>query len=426
MMKRTWLASESLWRDRAFLLFWSGRAVSLLGTSMTAVVFPLLVYRMTHSALLTALISVCDIAPYPVFALFAGALADRVNRRRLMITCDLANMVLLGSIPFASIFHLLTLPQIYVVGLLSATAFVWFDAANFGAVPALVGRGRLIAANSALWAASTIVEIVGPSLAGFCAVLVGPALTISADAVSYAISALSLALISRAFQHVHQSEGRTESGHRNTLIDIQEGLQFLRRHPLVRTLTVLGIGNALTSGAIQSLLVVYGIRVLGLSTADPRIGLLFCAGAAGALVSNLLLPVLVKRVAVGRITMIALLLNLLLLIAVAFSPTFLVGMLCYGLWLGCNHLVNINGIALRQLVTPDHLQSRVNASARMIMVAANPLGAALAGAMAQLISVRFTFLIMGSGVALSILLSWFSPLWQVQTPQAAEQEETCV
>jgi len=73
MMKSSGRASQSLWRDRAFLLFWSGRAISLLGTAMTAVVFPLLVYRLTRSPLLTALISVCDIAPYPVFALFAVA-----------------------------------------------------------------------------------------------------------------------------------------------------------------------------------------------------------------------------------------------------------------------------------------------------------------------------------------------------------------
>jgi MFS family permease len=423
MMKSNELASENLWRDRAFLLFWSGRAISLLGTAMTAVVFPLLVYRLTRSPLLTALIAVCDIAPYPMFALFAGALADRVNRRRLMITCDLVNMGLLGSIPLASLWHVLTLAQIYTVGLLSATAFVWFDAANFGAVPALVGREHLIAANSALWTASTLADIVGPMLAGLCIVLVGPALTISADAISYALSALSLALISRAFQHLRQSEQRAGSWSRKALTDIGEGLRFLRRHLLVRTLTVLGIGNALTAGAVQGLLVVYGVRALGLSTTDPRIGLLFGAGAAGALLSNLLLPIVVKCVAVGRITMVALLLNLVFLVAMALSPAFLVGMLCYGVWLGCNHLVNINGIALRQLVTPDHLQSRVNASARMVMVTANPLGAALGGVLAQQISVRITLLIMASGVVLSILLSWFSPLWQVQTPQAAEPEE---
>src|SRR5581483_10569861 len=324
---------------------WSGRIISLLGTAMTAVVFPLLVYRMTRSPLLTALISVCDIAPYPVFALFAGTLADRVNRRRLMITCDLLNTLFLGSIPLASLLHVLTLAQIYTVALLSATAFVWFDAANFGAVPALVGRTHLIAANSALWTASTLADIVGPSLAGLGVVLLGPAITVSADSASYLLSALSLALIPRAFNQLRHKEG-TESWLRSSMSAIGEGLHFLWRQPLVRILTGLGIGSALTAGAVQGLLIVYAIRAFGLATTDPRIGLLFGAGATGALASNLLLPVLVKHVAVGRITMVGLLLNLLLLFAMALAPTFLVGMLCYGLWLGCNHLVNINGISL--------------------------------------------------------------------------------
>jgi hypothetical protein len=392
---------------------------------MTAVIFPLLVYRMTRSPLLTALISVCDIAPYPVFALFAGTLADRVNRRHLMIVCDLVNALLLSSIPLASLLHILTLAQIYIVGLLSATAFVWFDAANFGAVPALVGRGHLIAANSALWTASTMADIIGPSLAGFGAVLVGPAITISVDSASYLFSALSLLLIPRAFNQLRHSE-ETGPWLKSSLNDIREGVHFLWRHTLVRTLTVLGIGCALTAGAVQGLLVVYGIRALGLATADPRIGFLFGAGATGALISNLLLPALVKYVAVGRITMVGLFLNLLMLVAMALAPGFLAGMFCYGLWLGCNHLVNINGISLRQLVTPDHLQSRVNAGARMVMVAANPLGAALGGILAEQTTVRISLLIMASGVALSLFLSWFSPLWQVQTPQGVEQEETLV
>jgi MFS family permease len=424
-MKRNGQASQSLWQDRAFLLFWSGRTISLLGTAMTAVVFPLLVYRMTHSPQLTALISVCDIAPYPVFALFAGTLADRVNRRRLMITCDLLNTLLLGSIPLASLLHVLTLAQIYTVGLLSATTFVWFDAANFGAVPALVGRTRLIAANSALWTASTLADIVGPTLAGLGVVLLGPAITISADSASYLLSALSLALIPRAFNQLRY-RGGSGPWLKSSIREMREGLHFLWRHALVRTLTGLGIGCALTAGAVQGLLVVYGIRAFGLATTDPRIGLLFGAGATGALASNLLLPVLVKRVAVGRITMVGLFLNLLLLGAMALVPTFFAGMLCYGLWLGCNHLVNINGISLRQLVTPDDLQSRVNASARMVMVAANPVGAALGGVLAEHTTVRLALLIMASGVAVSLFLSWFSPLWQVQTPHGTEQEATLV
>ncbi len=97
-------ASASLWRDQSFLLFWLGRAISLLGSAITSVVLPILVYRLTGSAFLTSLLATFEVLPYFVFSLFAGEVADRVNRRWLMVSCDLLNTLLLGSIPVAGEF----------------------------------------------------------------------------------------------------------------------------------------------------------------------------------------------------------------------------------------------------------------------------------------------------------------------------------
>src|SRR5436309_2821275 len=94
-----------LWKDRAFVLFWGGRAVSLLGTAITGVVLPILVYRLTASALLTSLLATLEVLPYFLFGLFAGEIADRINRRWLMATSDILNALLLGSIPFAGWLH---------------------------------------------------------------------------------------------------------------------------------------------------------------------------------------------------------------------------------------------------------------------------------------------------------------------------------
>ncbi len=116
--------SRSLWRDRSFLFYCSGRAISLLGTAITSVVLPILVYRLTSSALLTSLLATVEVLPYLLFGVFAGEAADRVDRRKLMVSCDLLNTFLLGSIPVAGWFHVLTIPQIFVVALLSASAFV--------------------------------------------------------------------------------------------------------------------------------------------------------------------------------------------------------------------------------------------------------------------------------------------------------------
>ena len=92
-----------------------------------------------------------------------------------MVGCDLLNTFLFGSIPAAGWLHALTVLHIFVVALLSALAFVWFDAADFGAIPTLVGREHLVAATSAIASMSTVVGIVGPALGGALITTIGSA-----------------------------------------------------------------------------------------------------------------------------------------------------------------------------------------------------------------------------------------------------------
>jgi MFS family permease len=357
----------------------------------------------------TALLAAFTVLPYLCFGLFAGVLADRADRRRLMVLCDLINAALLGSIPLAAAFGLLTVAHIYVVALLSATAFVWFDAANFGALPALVGRERILQANSAIWSSSTLIEIVMPSVGGVLATTIGAANTLSLDALSYLLSAVALALIPRAL-----NSGRAASNEgallQRTLRDIGEGLRFIRGHELVRTLTLLGFGVSFTSGAVFGLIVVFGVRGLGLTDSDPRLGWLFSASAIGALLASLALPALTKRFAVQQITLWGLFANvisLLLFIAAPNLPAALVG---YLVWTLCNTLIVINGISLRQMVTPEPLLSRVNVTARMIAWGGSPFGAAVGGLLAERMDIRSAYLLMTIGIAISTLLGWFSPL----------------
>lgn len=404
-------ASGSLWRDRAFVTFWTGRAVSLAGTAITAVVLPVLVYRLTGSALATSLLATFEVIPYFVFGLVAGALADRTDRRRLMIGCDLLNMLMLGSIPVAQALGVLSLAQLFAVALLSASAFVWFDAANFGALPTLVGRERIVAANAAVFSMSTIVQIVGPAIAGVLMASIGPARAVSFDAASYLLSAVSLALIPRALNHALKPElGTPVPVLRRTAHDIGEGIRFIWRHRLVRALTLLGFGNSLTGGAVIGLLVVYAVQVLRLPTTDARIGLLFTAGALGSLPPSLLLPRLTARIAAGWITLAAMAADLALLLALAAVSAFPLALALYGLWEAFYSLTTMNGIALRQIATPEHLQGRVNATARMIAWGGQPFGAAIGGALAQVMGVRWAFLLMAVGVAASLAIGLLSPL----------------
>lgn len=404
------LPPVSIWRDRSFLIFWSGRGATLLGTAITSVALPILVYRLTGSALLTSLLATAGVLPYFAFGLFAGAIADRGNRRLIMVGSDLLNTILLGSIPVAYWLHILTMPQIFIVALLSACAFVWFDTADWGAVLSVAGRERLVAASSAIGSMETLVGIIGPAVGGGLAATIGPASALSADALSYLLSAISLLLIRRALSNLKQNSPSDRIAMRRVLSDITEGLKFLWRHRLVRTLTLLGFGSSLTGGAIIGLLVVYAVRALSLPATDARIGLLFTAGALGSFVATVSLPYLTKHVPVGWITLLGMSLNLLFLLLLAWTSAFAIALIAYTCWELSYALVTTNGINLRRLVIPDQLQSRVNAAARMVAWGGTPFGAAIGGAIAQVTTVRVAFLILALGVAVSIGAGWLSPL----------------
>ncbi|HLY32677.1 MAG TPA: MFS transporter [Ktedonobacterales bacterium] len=408
--------ARPLWRDRAFLLYGSGSAISLLGTAITSVALPIVVYRLTASALLTSLLATFEALPYLLFGLFAGEAADRLNRRRLMVGCDLLNALLLGSIPVALRLHALTVPQIFAVALLSATAFVWFDAADFGAISSLASRERMVAAASAISSISTIASIVGPALGGALIATVGSAPAFGADAVSYLLSAVSLLLIPRALgvaQAPQPDDSRPVITPRQTLANVWEGLRFLWDHRLVRVLTLLGFGLSFTGGAVIGLLVVYAVQALGLPSTDGRIGLLFAAGACGSFIASVLLPALTKRLPVGWISLFALSLNLLLLLALVWLTSWIWATGVYAAWELCYTLAVTNGRAVRQMVIPDHLQSRVNVYARMIAWGGSPFGAAVGGLLAQVTTtIRETYLLLAASVALSVVVGWFSPLRQ--------------
>lgn len=409
-MSRDQLASRSLWHDQAFVLLWAGRAVSLLGTAITSVVLPILVYRLTASAFLTSLLAALEVLPYFLFGLFAGAVADRVNRRWLMAGCDMLNVLLLGSIPVAGWFHALTILHIFIVALLSASAFVWFDAADFGALPALIGRDHLVEATSAFSSMSTVVGIIGPGLGGLLIATIGLAPALSFDAISYLLSAISLLLIPRAFSAVQLSEQSPMSPVQHTFVSIHEGMSFLWHRRLVRILTLLSFGLSFTGGAVNGLLVVYAVQALYLPSNDARIGLLFTAGAIGSFIASLLLPQFTKRYPVGWITLLTMSLNLLLLILLAWMSSWWIALILYACWEWSYTLTTINGRALRQLVIPDSLQSRVNAYARMIAWGGTPFGAAIGGLLAQATTIRITYYIMAGGIMLSVLVGWLSPL----------------
>jgi hypothetical protein len=289
------------------------------------------------------------------------------------------------------------------------TFYVWFDAANFGAVPALVGADRVVSAQSAIWSTVTFLGIAAPSLGGVLAATIGPANAIAVDAASFAVSALLIASIRRRFRM--DELGPADSGVLGrTVRDIKDGLSFLWHQKVVRALTLLGFGVSFSGGAVSAVLVVYGVEELGLDVDGRAIGVLFSAGAVGSFLGSLALPRLARRFPPGLITIVTLALDTALLLAFAVAPAFGAALPLYAAWSAAQMTIILNGITLRQRVTPDRLQGRVNTTARMIAWGGTPFGATVGGVIAEVVDVRTALVLVATGVGASAVLAWFTPL----------------
>ena len=397
-------AAPTLRRSPAFVRWATAEGISATGSAVSAVVLPILVFQRTDSAAQTALIAGLRAAPYLLFGLVAGPVADRFDRRRLIVGGNLAEGALMATIPIASAAGVLTIAQIYVVALLAATCFVFSDAAVFGALPRLVGAPQLASANGVLTSLSSAAQVIGPAIGAALAAAIGAANAVWIDAASFAVAALLVAGIRGSFQ-----AERPPGGHPPMRDQVRQGLHYIRHHRVIRTLITAGFGNSFAFGVITGLLVVYAVRQLGIPDDSARIGVLYSAGALGALIAGLVFGRIFRFDKAGRIAAITILISAFLLGALAFVTVFAVALVVFGLFSLSQMLTTANGITYRQMATPDALQSRVNVIGRMVAWGGQPFGAAIGGVLAQATSVRTAvgsaaILLLGVGVVTGIVL----------------------
>lgn len=384
-----------LWRDPAFVVFWSARTLSYLGTGITNVILPLIVYERTGSPVAVALVSGTEAVPYLAVGLLAGAIADRLNRRKIMVTCDVTCALLLASGPAAAALHLLTTVQVFVIAVGINTAFVWFDAANFGTLPALVDRTQLPAAASLVGSGGTVAFLIGPTLGAAATGIMAPAYVLGLDGATYAMSALLLSSIRRPFRR--PAPPTTERKHLRA--DIAEGLLFLWGQQVLRTMTFAVFGLCISWGGAFGLLVVYASRALHLAHLGVRLGVLYSAGELGSVISIAVFPRLFKHLAAGRLAATFLALNAVALGSLAVAPAYVWALLAFCCCELSYLMVTTTSITVRQMLTPDHLQSRVNTAGRMLAWGGQPLGALVGGVLAGMLPIRVTFGLMTIGAA---------------------------
>jgi MFS family permease len=394
------VTAVALRHDPVWRRFFGAHAISVSGTSLTFVVLPIALFQRTGSAGWTALLTALQTIPYLLFGLLAGVVSDRHDRRRLMIGSDIAAALVVASVPAADAFGVLTTPHLVVVAAGLATCFVWFDAANFGALPALVGRDRVVRATSAMFTFDSVALIVMPALGALLATAASPSIALAIDAVSYLGSAAFLASI-----HAPFATGEPADATRTLRQGIADGLRYLWRQPAIRALTLSGFGNSMSFGAMLGLVVPYAVQQLGVPDDDWRIAALLVVGAVGSLAAALALPRFNGGNPRPRLTTYALFVAAITMTIVAGLTSLAVALGVWLVWQTAVELAILNGITYRQRVVPDELLGRVNVIARMVSWGGQPFGAAIGGVIATVADVRVALFVMVAPVLIAAVFT---------------------
>jgi MFS family permease len=380
----------SLWRNRDYMLLWSGQMVSSIGTEVSTLAFPLLILALTGSPATAGFAGALRALPYLVFSLPAGALIDRWDRKRVMILCDSGRALSMISIPIALAFGHLSILQIYGVSLIEGTLFVFFNLAEVACLPRVVTKEQLPAASAQHEVSYGITALIGPSLGGalYSAARMLPFL---GDAISYAASVGSIFLIRTKFQ-----QERVATRH-NIWVDIREGLVWLWKQPLIRFMAILTGGyNLILSG--------YALIIIVLAqhqhASSLTIGLIFAAGGIGAIGGAIFAPFLQKRLSFGQAIIGATCLTVIAIPLYAISPNAVALGIVTVLNAAIGPVYNVVQFSYRLALIPDALQGRVNSVFRLIAFGGQPLGLALTGLLIQNVGVIQTILLCTAGMGI--------------------------
>jgi MFS family permease len=365
------------------------------------VALPLVAIRYTDSPALIAGLTFCFTLPWLLFALLAGALADRFDRRRLMLVANMARAAFLACLTVATVAGAGSIWLLYAAAICIGVAETVYDTSSQSILPQLVSRDLLSRANGRLYAAElTTNQFVGPPLGGFLVAL-GVGLAFGTPALLW-VAAIGMLLLVR---------GRFTTDHpRTTTIraDIAEGLRFLRGSTLLRTLAVMVGGFNFASSAVFTVFVVYAVGpASAMKLTDPGYGLLLTASALGSVFGTFLAEPAERLLGRSRALTLTIVGSLLTVATPAFTTNsviigagFFVGGITVSIW-------NVITVSLRQRVTPQRLLGRLNSAYRLLAWGTMPLGAAAAGIIAQLFGIPAVFLTMGAIVlCLTIGMIW--------------------
>ncbi|HUJ55128.1 MAG TPA: MFS transporter [Gaiellaceae bacterium] len=374
-------------RNRDFLFLQGGQLLSTFGSSMSSIAYPLLALTLTGSAAKTGYVGAVEFAPLVLLAAPAGVLADRFDRRRLMIASDVTGAAAVGVLAALVLAGDARFWHVLVVAFVDSTAAVLYRAGSSGAFRAVVPRSQLADAASLSMARMSTVRLTAPPAGG---ALFGLArgLPFVADAVSYGFSSLSLLLMRTRFQEERDPAARTH---------FREGLAYFWRMPFLRvTIGMIAVSNLAASGAPIAVIILAHRH--GLSSA--AIGALIALQGVALLAGSTLSPLLRRLVPMRGILLSEFWAALVFAAFLAFPSVYVLAAAAalHAFWFPNTDSAMT---AYSYLLIPDRLLGRAMAASNTLRALSAPIGPLLAGLLLADTSPRLCVLVLAAPVVVA-------------------------
>lgn len=358
-----------------------------------------------------------EMLPFLLFGLIAGVLADRRRRRMIMIVCDFGRAVALAVIPISWYLDALSLPIMYAVAFVAGTFTAFFDISYQAYLPVLVKRSELLDANSKLETSRASSQVAGPSIAGLAVNALGAPLAMTGNSLSFLGSAIFLLRVKKR-ELVERAEA-----YKSIFGEIKEGIDTVFSNKML-----IGIAGCTATGNLfwsmsYAILMLFFESTLELSAA--WIGAIFAVGALGAVAGAVLSSRIVSALGIGKAIILSAFLGGVpsMLIVLAYPSNALLVLMPIWFATGFTGVVyNVNQVSLRQAITPDRLQGKMNATMRSIVWGVYPIGGFIGGLLGEAVGLRMTILIAGIGMLVSVIWVVLSPVANVKVLPSAARE----
>ena len=383
-----------LWRHGDFVKLWTASTISLFGSQVSMIAIPAIaIITLKVSPFEAAMLGFFEMLPFILFALPAGVWVDRLRRRPILIAGDVGRAIALGTIPIAFAAGALTIWQLYLVGFATGIMTVFFDVADQSYLPSLLEADQLVEGNSKLQVSVSAAQIGGQGVGGAIIALVTAPFAVLADAISFVASAALIFLIRKPESAIPERPAAVDGGRGPSMrTEIAEGLRYVLGNRYLRHIAAsTGMSNLFNS-LMFSIFFVYVFRTLELT--PLTIGLVGGLANTGFLIGALTAGRFGRRIGVGRAIVLASALagSFQLLIPLAPESSTAIPFIFVSMFVVSAMVViyNVNQLSLRQAITPERMQGRMNATMRFIVWGTMPIGIVVGGILGSTIGLHPT------------------------------------